>query len=106
MTINQSLSCWEALLALQPRLAELEKAVRAADDGTGPAFCGVDAWHGVGGRRGFKLWLFRLVGYGADEPELRLREYYETATQYLLYEAMPPCRNCWCTASEIPEEAA
>jgi hypothetical protein len=96
---------WEALVRIEPRLATLLREVEAADTGEKRSFCGVTAWHGSGGRPGFKIRAFRLVGFGCSNPELRSRDAYETALEKLCA-AFPPCRGCACLAEEELEACA
>jgi hypothetical protein len=96
---------WEELVRIEPRLATLLKEVEAADAGEKRSFCGVTAWHGSGGRPGFKMRAFRLVGFGCSNPELRTRDAYETVLEKL-YAAFPPCRGCACLAEEELEACA
>jgi len=96
---------WEALVQIEPRLATLLREVETADTGEKRSFCGVTAWHGSGGRPGFKMRAFRLVGFGCSNPELRTRDAYETVLEKL-YAAFPPCRGCACLAEEELEACA
>jgi hypothetical protein len=93
---------WEELVRMEPRLATLLKEVKTADSRATRSFCGVTAWHGSGGRPGFKMRAFRLAGFGCFNPELRTREAYETAMEKL-YSSFPPCRGCACVAEEEVE---
>jgi hypothetical protein len=92
---------WEDLLQAEPKLGILLDIVRDADRGTTASFCGVTAWHGIGGRQGFKMRLYWLAGFRAHNPALRTSRAYEVATEFLLA-SLPPCRGCFCT---VPESA-
>jgi hypothetical protein len=74
----------------EPRLATLERDVRSVTDNGGAWFCANDWWYGR-----FKPRLVKLVGFGADEPELRTTEAYDVAYD-ALYEQLPDCRSCRC----------
>jgi hypothetical protein len=87
---------WEDLVRAEPRLARLQEDVAAADRLTASSiFCAVCAWHGSGGRPGLKTRMYRLVGFGSSNPDLRTRRAYEVALE-TLYASLPPCRGCAC----------
>ena len=90
---------FENLCAIEPRLRELERRVKAVrDDGTA-SFCANDAWYGLRSwhRRGLRNKMAALVGWGASNPCLRSSEAYDIAHR-TLYEALPDCRSCQCVA--------
>jgi hypothetical protein len=87
---DPDVSPFRELCRREPRLATLERDVQAVKDTGGPWFCANDHWYGS-----FKPRLVRLVGFGADEPELRTTEAYDVAYG-ALYEQLPDCRNCRC----------
>jgi hypothetical protein len=74
----------------EPRLHSLERDIQAVKDTGGPSFCANDWWYGR-----LKPRLVRLVGFGAEQPELRTPEAYDVAYD-VLYELLPDCRNCRC----------
>jgi len=88
------------LCAIEPRLAELEEALKAIrDDSDLPSFCANHRWMGCTGCAtcggGLKQKLTQLVGWQAAMPELRNENAYDVASDYL-YSLLPPCRNCLC----------
>ncbi len=104
---------WEELIALEPRLRQLEaeaKAYAALDRAKrrmlkrfGPLlpedvarwcnrFCANEVWYAWGG---LKDRLCRLVGWDASRPELQNSEAYDVAYEHL-YDLLPNCRNCHC----------
>lgn len=60
---------WDDLVALEPRLADLEIEVASVDDHDRPSFCANQAWYG--GPAGLKGKLCQLVGWErrSDERE-------------------------------------
>jgi hypothetical protein len=75
----------------EPRLAALERDIRAVKDNGGRWFCANDWWYGS-----FEPRLVQLVGFGAEQPELRTSETYDVAYD-ALYEQLPDCRGeCRC----------
>jgi hypothetical protein len=96
---NTPQSVWEHLVKIEPRLAALKEDVEDADNPERSHFCGVTAWHGIGGRPGFKMRLYYLAGFRADKPELRTQQAWEQATE-ILWNSLPPCRGCLCTQEE------
>jgi hypothetical protein len=80
----------------EPRLAKLERDIQAVKDTRGPSFCANDWWYLPGG---FKSRLARLVGWGAEQPELRTTEAYDVAYD-ALYQLLPDCRECRCIQFE------
>jgi hypothetical protein len=88
------LSSWEDLVRREPRLRDLERDVRGADDGTGARWCGLEAWHGSPGEEGLKGRLARLVGWCAEDPDLS--DGYDVAFRRLFFDCLPPCRGCSC----------
>jgi hypothetical protein len=90
---------WEDMVKVEPALTRLLKEVVAADHHDTRVFCGVTAWHGSGGRPGFKMRMYHTVGFGSSNVQLRTREAYEVALEKL-YNALPPCRGCACVEEE------
>jgi hypothetical protein len=77
---------FDAIVKLEPRLAELY-AKAAAVDGSPPNFCANAVWYGE-----FKPVLEQLVGWSARRPILRSREAYDVAYD-TVYELLPDCRH-------------
>lgn len=91
---------FKKLCRLEPRLAELLKQAKAIrDDGTSESFCANARWYGRHGHPGLKPVLVELVGHGAKErgadPQLCTSHAYDLCS-HLIYNALPPCRDCWC----------
>jgi hypothetical protein len=89
-----------SLCIAEPRLLELEARARAIkDDGQTRRFCANHRWHGCIGcdvcYGGLEQALTRLVGWGAETPELRSEATYDVAYDHLI-RLLPPCRNCMC----------
>jgi hypothetical protein len=83
---------WAALVAAEPRLAELEAQARLARQMPGPK-CANRVWYGRPGTPSMKADFSRLVGWGrsrsAPGPEwLRSSEAYELGYSHL-YDALP-----------------
>jgi hypothetical protein len=78
----------------EPRLAALAHDIRAVKDTGGRWFCAADHWY-----HDFKPRLMRLVGWGAEQPELRSCEAYDTAYDFL-FDLLPDCRECHCIQFE------
>jgi hypothetical protein len=95
---------WEDLAQVEPRLLALLKEIAAAGAAS-PRFCSVSAWHGFGGRQGFKMRLWYLAGSGARNPALRSREAYDVAFE-TLYGALPDCRGCGCAKQQEESDEA
>lgn len=89
---------WRELVRIEPGLDRLLADVRKSDTGQG-RFCAVSAWHGYGGRPGFKGRMYQLAGFGSSRPELRTMAAYDTALKKL-YGSLPPCRGCACVSEE------
>jgi hypothetical protein len=82
---------WRHLTAQEPRLRHLYAEIRAVkDDKSEPGFCANWVWYGS-----FKKQMCALVGFQADNPNLRTMEAYDHA-YHKLYNALPDCRNCYC----------
>jgi len=86
------------LLELEPRLGELEAALRSErDDGASSFYCSNFAW------LPYNAELKRLVGVArvgsgeAQEPVLYDSGSYEVAYEHLS-KLLPPCRDCGCRA--------
>jgi hypothetical protein len=90
---------WQEVVALEPRLAELRKAVRAVkDDPAAPSFCANRHWYGDGETPGFRDRLSALVGWEREDPGPALlftADAYD-ACYNTLYAALPNCRTCSC----------
>jgi hypothetical protein len=78
----------------EPRLAALERDIQAVKDTGGAWFCANDHWY-----LRFKPQLMKLVGWGAEQPELRTCEAYDVAYDTLLA-LLPDCRECPCIQFE------
>jgi hypothetical protein len=91
---------WDDMVKVEPALTRLLREVMVADHHDPRVFCGVTAWHGSGGRPGFKMRMYQLAGFGSGNAALRTREAYEVATEKL-YNALPPCRGCACAEEEL-----
>jgi hypothetical protein len=85
------------LIALEPRLAALEREVRAVRDEDAPVFCANGLWYGYGGYRGIKPRLSQLVGFETCRKDLIGTPLaYDVAYDHL-YELLPDCRGaCSC----------
>jgi len=81
---------WDALIKVEPRLEDLFYDARAVKDLGKKQFCANIAWY-----RKLKPRLVRLVGFEADNKELRTVEAYMDAYR-LVYKELPSCRNCNC----------
>jgi len=88
-------------VALEPRLAELEREVQAVrDEGTRPWFCSNFLWLPVNTRLRLLIGVARLPVPGADDPrELYDSRAYEAAFEHLSRQ-LPPCRACGCRRFE------
>lgn len=84
MTLTDSPS-WDALVSMEPRLAELYQ--RAAEVEAGPDFCANRVWYDV-----LKPELVRLVGWEAERAEMREPALYDLAYS-TIYEQLPDCRH-------------
>jgi hypothetical protein len=89
MTAGDSLA-FADLCQREPRLRSLARDVQAVEDTGGPWFCANDWWCAD-----FKPRLVCLVGWRAEQPELRTSEVYDVAYA-TLYRQLPDCRNCHC----------
>jgi hypothetical protein len=87
---------FDGLCQQEPRLNDLLRDVEAVTDTGGESFCANYHWFLP---NGFKSRLSRLVGYGAEKPELRTSAAYDVAYDHL-YRLLPDCRNCRCIAFE------
>jgi hypothetical protein len=91
---------WEQLVALEPRLADLEHEARDASclglDWEGRCVCDLRHWHGEGpGTLGIKARMSALVGSRSDKAPgspLRTTVAYDVALRHLL-EVIPDCRQ-------------
>ena len=81
---------WDALIKVEPRLEDLFYDARAVKDLGKKQFCANIAWY-----RKLKPRLEHLVGWKADDKQLRTMEAYDTAYR-LVYKELPSCRNCNC----------
>lgn len=92
-------------VALEPRLAELEREVKAVrDDGTRAWFCSNFLWLPVNTRLRLLIGVGRLPLPGTEDPEeLYDSRAYEQAFEHLSRQ-LPPCRACGCRrfARELP----
>jgi hypothetical protein len=79
---------WEELVAIEPRLAEL-RADAAASRRAGQ--CSNNVWYAK-----FRPRLVRLAGFGAEKPELRNSNYYDTAYDAVYAALSPPRRKAPC----------
>ncbi len=95
---------WAALVAAEPRLADLETQARLARQVPGPK-CANRVWYGRPGTPSMKMDFSRLIGWGrprsAPGPEwLRSSEAYELAYRHLYNEL--PCtvglNGCTCSS--------
>lgn len=87
---------FQQICDLEPRLQELFNEAKAVqDDPSKESFCANTVWYGYSGQKGFRPRVVELVGYNATNPQLATNEAYDTAYQ-VIYEALPPCRNCIC----------
>lgn len=85
---------WESLTVKEPRLAQLEEAIRLVRPGARrwrktktSEFCANWVWYSY-----FKPQLVRLVGWSAAKPEIRTEEAYDVAYDYL-YSLLPDCKH-------------
>jgi hypothetical protein len=97
---SPSYPSFNSLCSLEPRLSDLETHIKAIrDDGNSRSFCAIHLWIGCAGCHvcdgGLKQELIRLVGWEAQDPNLRTEAAYDFAYDYL-YSLLPPCRNCQC----------
>ncbi len=91
---------FEKLCGMEPRLQALyKKAKGMRDDPSRPSFCANAVWFGALGEEGLRGEMARLVGWFAENPELRTTEAYDIAYE-TLYQALPNCRACGCMAFE------
>jgi hypothetical protein len=98
---------WAELLELEPRLDDLERAVRtiaelyylSRDFNPEVEFCANGVWYGHGGPKeeSLKWQVSRLVGWGRKEVHsiLSTPQAYDAATDRL-YGLLPDCCNCAC----------
>lgn len=81
----------------EPRLDSLAAHIaRIEDDGDESYFCAHERWY----KDNFygpsiKSQLVRLVGWYAENPDLRTQKHYDVA-HLALYRLLPDCRNCPC----------
>ncbi len=88
---------WLALCAREPRLLDLLEEIRALPTAD-PHYCAIGAWFGTPRTDdGIKARMVRLVGWHAARPDavLRTDRAYRAAYR-VLYDAVPPCRDCLC----------
>lgn len=83
---------WEDLIALEPRLEQLERDIRYhASQHRVDRYCANRHWYGYLGL-GFKDRLCVLVGWEARGMTLRSSEAYDVAYDHL-YALLPDCRH-------------
>jgi hypothetical protein len=88
---------FQQLCQQEPRLLQLYRRVQAIrDNHSNPSFCANAHWYGRG--MGPRAELEDLVGFHAENPELRTSRDYDVAYD-ALYDALPGCRNCSCMSA-------
>ncbi len=97
MTVT-TVSPFERLCDLEPRLADLRRTAAEADDPLAESFCGDAFWFGWDSAPAFglKARVSALVGWERGEPgsgELFTAEAFDDACR-AIYAALPECRNC------------
>jgi hypothetical protein len=90
--LSRRAAAFRELCRIEPRLAELEGEIRAIKD-TGKWFCANEHWLNLKSRMSL------LVGWRAENPELRTSKAYDIAYDEL-YQLLPDCRKCRCIAFE------
>lgn len=97
MTKTTMAPTWRALVAAEPRLAELLREIQTIrDDKTKPGFCANARWFGYRSHDpGFREQMKWLVGFNAFSApdELRTSAAHDVVYKKL-YAALPDCRNC------------
>ncbi len=85
---------WSQLVRLEPRLAELRRAIQQIKDPGGCSFCANHVWYREGS---LKDRLCRMVGWDAerDDALLHTQAAYDVGYR-TLYELLPDCRDCMC----------
>ncbi|MGA2974706.1 MAG: hypothetical protein ABSF77_05285 [Spirochaetia bacterium] len=87
----KKMDTFNELCQKEPRLRALYYRARSIrDDKSNPSFCANNFWVNE-----LKPVLLGLVGWEAENPELRTSEAYELSYE-VIYEALPDCRNCLC----------
>jgi hypothetical protein len=84
---------FKEITKMEPRLRQLYNEARQVN-ATDEYFCANDTWY-----RRFKPRLMRLVGWYAENPELRTCKAYDVAYD-TIYDQLPGCRNCACIRLE------